>query len=211
MIKDIANCREIHLGHGTVGIGIDITETVGILYNKPYTPVGNSDNRFVGELATKLDEKNVCLFFDGKEGIAGLDILIHNLQKIRTKLKGEKIMDVINNKLDNDFSMVFKHGLIAQIRQAGGTFNPEIMDDGGNMHQKKFFAFKFDPKGDIENQILYQIPRMFEIVDQHRCDELSNEWQDIEFNVAKLENLRDGETFVDLYRGLVFFRRKAND
>ena len=31
-------------------------------------------------------------------------------------------MDV-NNKLDNDFSMVFKHGLIAQIRQAGGKRN----------------------------------------------------------------------------------------
>ena len=117
----------------------------------------------------------------------------------------------INNKLDNDFSMVFKHVLIAQILQAGGTFNPEIKDNGGKMSQKKFFAFKFDPKGDIENQILCQIPRMFEIVDQHRCDELSDEWQDIEFNVAKLEILRDREAFVDLYRGLVFFRRKAND
>lgn len=42
-----------------------------------------------------------------------------------------------NNKLDNDFSMVFKHELIAQIRQAGGTFNPEIKDDGGKISQKK--------------------------------------------------------------------------
>lgn len=116
-----------------------------------------------------------------------------------------------NNKLDNDFSMVFKHGLIAQIQQAGGTFNPKINDDGGKMSQKKFFTFKFDPKGDIENQILYQIPRMFEIVDQHRCDELSDEWQDVEFNVAKLENLRNREDFVDLYRGIIYFRRKANE
>ena len=211
MIRDIANCREVHLGHGTVGIATDTTGTVEVLYNKPFTPVGSTSNEFASESTIELKEKSVCLFFDGREGIAALDILIHNLQKIRTKLKGEKIMDVINNKLDNDFSMVFKHGLIAQIRQAGGTFNPEIMDDGGNIHQKKFFAFKFDPKGDIENQILYQIPRMFGIVDQHRCDELSDEWQDIEFNVAKLENLRDRETFVDLYRGLVLFRRKAND
>lgn len=113
--------------------------------------------------------------------------------------------------MDNDFSMLFKHGLIAQVRQAGGTFNPEIKNDGCNIHQKKFFAFKFYPKGDIENQILYQIQRIFEIVDQHRCDELSDEWQDIEFNVAKLENLRDRESFVDLYRGIVFFRRKSND
>ena len=211
MIRDIANCREVHLGHGTVGLAIDTTGTVEVLYNKPFTPVGSISNEFASESTIELKEKCVCLFFDGREGIAALDILIHNLQKIRTKLKGEKIMNVINNKLDNDFSMVFKHGLIAQIRQAGGTFNPEIMDDGGNIHQKKFFAFKFGPKGDIENQILYQIQRMFKIVDQHRYDELSDEWQDIEFNVAKLENLRDGETFVDLYRGLVLFRRKAND
>lgn len=115
----------------------------------------------------------------------------------------------VNNKLDNDFSMVFKHGLIAQIRQAGGTFNPEIKDDGGKRSQKKFFAFKFDPKEDIENQILYQMQRMFKIVDQHRNDELSDEWQDIEFNVAKLENLRDRDTFTDLYRGLVLFRSKS--
>ena len=114
----------------------------------------------------------------------------------------------VNNELDKDFSMVFKHGLIAQIRQAGGTFNPEIKDNGGKMSQKKFFAFKFDPKGDIENQILYQIQRMFEVVDQHRYDELSSEWQDIEFNVANLEILRDRECFTDLYRGIVFFRRK---
>ena len=40
-------------------------------------------------LSKELCEKNVCLFFDGREGIAALDILIHNLQKIRTKLKGE--------------------------------------------------------------------------------------------------------------------------
>ena len=119
-------------------------------------------------------------------------------------------MDV-NNKLDNDFSMVFKHGLIAQIRQAGGTFNPEIKDDGGKMFQKKFFAFKFDPEEDIANQILYQIQRMFKIVDQHRIDELSAEWQDIEFNVAKLEIIQDRDTFTDLYRGLVLFRRKTND
>ena len=211
MIKDVENCREVHLGFGTVGIAIDTTGTVEVLYNKSYTPVGTPDNNFVGKSTIELQEKNVCLFFDGADGLKALDILIEDLQKIRTKLNGEKIMDVINNKLDNDFSMVFKHGLIAQIRQAGGTFNPEIMDDGGNIHQKKFFAFKFDPKGDIENQILYQIPRMFEIVDQHRCNELSDDWQDIEFNVAKLDNLRDGETFVDLYRGLVLFRRKAND
>ena len=116
-----------------------------------------------------------------------------------------------NNKLDNDFSMVFKHGLIAQIRQAGGTFNPAIKDDGGKMSQKKFFAFKFDPKGDIENQILYQMQRMFKNVDQHRHDKFSDKWQDIEFNVAKFENLRDRESFADLYRGIVFFRRKVND
>ena len=27
MIRDIEKCREVHLGHGTVGISIDITET----------------------------------------------------------------------------------------------------------------------------------------------------------------------------------------
>ena len=179
------------------------------------------------DIISNKEKRNAALFLTSGRYRKALDEIEDYCDKqisltgdLPFKTTESDILDIINkvkekemnnNKLDNDFSMVFKHGLIAQIRQAGGTFNPEIMDDGGNIHQKKFFAFKFDLKGDIENQILYQIPRMFEIVDQHRCDKLSNEWQDIEFNVAKLENLRDGETFVDLYRGLVFFRRKAND
>ena len=89
MIRDIANCREVHLGHGTVGIAIDTTGTVEVLYNKPFTPVGSTSNEFANESTIELKEKSVCLFFDGREGIAALDILIHNLQKIRIKLKGE--------------------------------------------------------------------------------------------------------------------------
>lgn len=87
MIRDIENCREVHLGHGTVGVSVDTTGTVEVLYNKPSTPVGSISNEFAGKAAVELKEKNVCLFFDGREGIAALDILIHNLQKIRTKLK----------------------------------------------------------------------------------------------------------------------------
>ena len=87
MIRDIENCREVHLGHGTVGVAIDTTGTVEVLYNKPSTPVGSTNNEFAGESTIELKEKNVCLFFDGREGIAALDILIHDLQKIRTKLK----------------------------------------------------------------------------------------------------------------------------
>ncbi len=89
MIRDIGNCREVHLGHGTVAIAIDTTGTVEVLYNKPSTPVGSTSNEFAGESTIELHEKNVCLFFDGREGIAALDMLIHDLQKIRIKLKGE--------------------------------------------------------------------------------------------------------------------------
>lgn len=64
--------------------------TVEVLYNKPSTPVGSTSNEFAGKSTIELNEKNVCLFFDGREGIAALDILIHDLQKIRTKLKENK-------------------------------------------------------------------------------------------------------------------------
>lgn len=33
MIRDIENCREVHLGHGTVGVSVDTTGTVEVLYN----------------------------------------------------------------------------------------------------------------------------------------------------------------------------------
>lgn len=37
MIKDIGNCREVHLGHGTVAMDLDTTRTVEVLYHKPFT------------------------------------------------------------------------------------------------------------------------------------------------------------------------------
>ena len=85
MIRDIKNCREVHLGFGTVGISIDTTGSVEILYNKPCTPVGNYYNKLAGKSTIELKEKNVCLFFDGKDGLKALDILIEDLQKIRDK------------------------------------------------------------------------------------------------------------------------------
>ena len=90
MIRDIENCREVHLGHGTVGISIDTTGTVEVLYNKPSTPVGSTSNEFAGKSTIELKEKNVCLFFDGREGIASLDILVHDLQEIRAKILAVK-------------------------------------------------------------------------------------------------------------------------
>lgn len=90
MIRDIGNCREVHLGFGTVGVAIDTSGTVEVLYNKPFTPVGSTSNEFAGKSTIELKEKNICLFFDGREGIAALDMLIHDLQKIRTKLKKEE-------------------------------------------------------------------------------------------------------------------------
>lgn len=87
MIRDIKNCREVHLGHGTVGLSIDSTGTVAVLFNIPLTPVGGSIEGVDGKSTIELKEKNVCLFFDGKEGIAAIDMLIEDLQKIKAKLK----------------------------------------------------------------------------------------------------------------------------
>lgn len=87
MIRDIKNCREVHLGHGTVGFSIDTTGTIAVLYNKPLTPVGGSFNELDGKSTIELKEKNVCLFFDGKEGIQSIDMVIEDLQKIKAKLK----------------------------------------------------------------------------------------------------------------------------
>lgn len=86
MIRDIENCREIHLGHGTVGLSVDTTGTVEVIHNKPFSPVGTAYNHNAWKAARKLKEKSVCLFFYGKEGIASIDILIEDLQKIKSRL-----------------------------------------------------------------------------------------------------------------------------
>ncbi len=90
MIRDIENCREVHLGHGAVGIAIDTTGTVEVLYNKPVTTVGSKTNELAGKSTIELNEKNVCLFFDGKDKIMALDMLIEDLSKIRKNLNEVK-------------------------------------------------------------------------------------------------------------------------
>lgn len=120
-------------------------------------------------------------------------------------------LNQIANKADphpQDNSNIFKYALISRIIQAGGTLNTEMQNQETG-DDKKFFAFKFDPMGDVENQILYYIQRMFNLIDQSMKDNLDEDWSNLEFNIPKLDNLKDKDSFIDLYRGLVLYRRKV--
>lgn len=107
-----------------------------------------------------------------------------------------------------NFSEVFRYGLITKIQQVGGTFNTEIKNDDRKLEQRKFFVFKFDSSHNVEEQILYNLKRMFELVDSSRIEKELGEWKNIEFNVFKVEFLEDDNGFADLYRGIVYFRKK---
>jgi hypothetical protein len=128
--------------------------------------------------------------------------------KDNIKIIQEQLNQIVNTVDESDNSNVFKYALISRIIQAGGTINTS-MKNQENGDYKKFFAFKFDPSGDIENQILSNLERMFNLVDLYRHDSICDSWQDIEFNVPKLENLRDKDSFCDWYRGLVLYRKKV--
>lgn len=128
------------------------------------------------------------------------------------ELLNEVCADVYQEFDNKDYSDVFRFGLTSKIQQAGGTYDPTIKDNDGIMRQKKFFAFKFNPRGNVEEHILYYMQRMFNVIDQARID-LSSEysWNDLKFNIEKLEVLRDRDSFADLYRGIIYFRRKEQE
>lgn len=90
MIKDIKNCRQVHLGHGTICIGTNITKEHYLFIEKQYNPVGQKYNNLATKDAHTLENKSVLLLFDGKEGLKSLDMIIEDLQEIRKTLTEDK-------------------------------------------------------------------------------------------------------------------------
>lgn len=48
---------------------------------------------------------------------------------------------------------------------------------------------------------------MFELFEEYKTDNLSDSWNDWEFNIVKVENLSDKHSFADLYRGIILFQK----
>lgn len=91
MIIDKNNLREIHLGSGSVLMGVGTIEDKGIAYfihehDFPIHEVGTYNDVYAGEKAEDLPVKCVALRFEGKEALKSIDIMLEDLQKIKQNL-----------------------------------------------------------------------------------------------------------------------------
>ncbi len=87
MIKDYNKTRELFLGHGTLKLGLDITNTKEIFFEGAYQKIGENNKQFIGKNIKECDVNAVVLNFDGKDAIKSIDILIQDLRKIKNRLK----------------------------------------------------------------------------------------------------------------------------
>lgn len=185
MIVDIQNRRDIHLGDGTVSVSISLNNGYGLIFS----PCTQSN---VGEInntpAESVLDKNVALWFEGRDAIKSLDVVIDLLKKIRITIAKEEQPELYCDK--------FTRGLETLLRDTNNRWNPNTPKDGA----KKFFAVKVKDLCDGD-EFYQQLKKAKEIVKSYIENNIQGSY---EYCLDQIDVITDVYTDEALIRGLVY-------
>lgn len=77
---------QVILGSGTVNLNRDITNTIFIVTDQEYSPVGTIDDSVIGKLSTYSGREVIEMKFEGEKALEAINMVIEDLQSIRKTL-----------------------------------------------------------------------------------------------------------------------------
>lgn len=99
ILRDNTNkLTRVILGKGTIGFNRDKTNTIFVMTEQNYRPVGTQDPSVIGKESTHIGREVIELKFEGKEALKSIGYLIEDLQIIKMKLENEKYLEDIGKQ-----------------------------------------------------------------------------------------------------------------